>query len=163
MDGVLLKPQPPYLSLATEDDEEEVLTLLREFHGISPYYKYEFNEVGVKQAFRKAVQSEKDQSVVILARDHQNVCTGLIATLKSTVPFLTGAVGLEWAWYVRPTNRTTKTGLLLLEGFEYWCQNIAKVQHIQVSSLATLRPELLERLYVRLGYRKTEEAFFKTL
>jgi hypothetical protein len=149
--------------LATLANEEEVIPLLSDFHKASPYGGLEFNEVGVREAFRKAVQAEKESSVVILARNEQNSPTGLLAALKSNVPFLTGSIGLEWCWYTKPQGRNAKTGLLLLDAFEFWCQSVAKVEHIQVSSLQTLQPLLLDKLYQRRGYRKTESAYIRTL
>jgi hypothetical protein len=149
--------------LATLANEEEVIPLLSDFHKASPYGGLEFNEVGVKEAFRKAVQAEKTDSVVILARNEQNEPTGLLAALKSNVPFLYGTIGLEWAWWVRPEHRSSRTGHLLLDAFEYWCESVANVSHIQLSCLSGSFQPRLEKLYLRRGYSKIEESYIRTL
>jgi hypothetical protein len=96
---------------------------------------------------------------VILARDDQDVCTGLIAALKSTVPFLYGTVGLEWAWY----SQNPRSGLKLLDAFEYWCVAVANVSHIQLSSLTGKYSSRLHKLYQSRGYRQTELSYIRTL
>lgn len=99
---------------------------------------------------------------VMLVAEVGGVIFGMAASIICPLWFNTSVMtGQEWFWYVAPDHRNG-TGKPLLEALERETKALG-AETFTMLSLATLRPEALERLYTRRGYRPAERTYIRRL
>ncbi|MBL4798237.1 MAG: GNAT family N-acetyltransferase [Oleispira sp.] len=74
----------------------------------------------------------------------------------------TATIGTELAWWVNPEHRSGTNGIRLLKhleglakeaGIKYWC----------MAYMESSMPEKVKCMYEKMGYKKTESAYMRTL
>lgn len=89
----------------------------------------------------------------------------LQGVLLGTVTFLSTSfspVATELLWYVKPEYRRGKYALQMVREFEKW----AKAQGCQMISMGNMANNSMEttgKFYQRLGYKLSEQTYFKDL
>ena len=152
------------IAVAAQKDIPEILEACKSFFNASQYGETsKFNERYVLETIHSLVHGKKEQGVILLSRNEQNECTGLLGALKSILPFSGESVACELVWWVYPEYRKGRHGLILFKAFEYWCEHIAKVKKIQVSNLDSINPDVMENIYKKFGYNKYETAWMKDI
>jgi GNAT superfamily N-acetyltransferase len=141
------------LRLGTINDIDDVETLTRAF--ISEYQiPVTFDREVLERNFR-ASQGSSDTVVILLRKEEKAV--GFIVGFANSPLFSGDKIATEAAWYVQPEHRG-RGSLKLLQAYEYWAKNVAKVKLIQMLHLGD---ERLDKLYERKGYRKSEVCYIK--
>jgi hypothetical protein len=69
-------------------------------------------------------------------------------------------VATEMFWYVRQEHRGK--GMSLYHGFEQWAREVGARRMVMVH-LKDLMPEVLAKIYVRMGYKATETHYVKEI
>ncbi len=66
----------------------------------------------------------------------------------------------ELFWWVDPEHRASRDSFRLFKRVEQWAEDIG-AQEIVIASTAKLNPERLERFYLKLGYERRDNYFWK--
>jgi GNAT superfamily N-acetyltransferase len=145
---------------ATIDDLPEILVLARSFARESGTINLiGFSNEHVNDALENFLVSE-DKFLHVYEVDGEIV--GVIGgfLFVSIVAPITQAA--EVMWYVKPEYRGTKHSAELLASLEKWAKNNgAKI--LSMISMEECSPELVDRLYKRRGYVKTESTYVRRL
>lgn len=142
------------ISLATEEDLPDIVDLSREFHAKTSW-KGVFDEEAVFRMAQAVIEGPKTDGMILVAKDRQNRCTGLLGGLKSKLIFSGEDLALEVIWY----SRKKKDLLILFDGFMYWAETVAKCPRIQVGTV--VNNSALEKFYDKHGFTKVEESWIR--
>lgn len=140
---------------AEYSDADEVIGLARKFHSHTNYKHIDFDYDTAKGLFQAAV----DQGMCFVADNGQLVGfvlgLGFPSLLNKNV-----LMGSELAWWVEPEYRGSPAAIRLLKNIEA----AAKEKGIQAWSmicLESMNPEIVQDIYLRMGYHKSERTFTK--
>lgn len=150
------------IRLAKSEDIPLVVHMAEEFFQNSRYKGVvSFSPEKAEQLCRKAVEGPEDEGVIFLHLGQNNEPTGFLGALRGYLPFSDDPIGLEVSMYVSPDHRKGRAFQELFSVFEYWCQEVAKVKFIQVSTLED--NPILDKFYQKKGYVKSESAYLKVV
>jgi GNAT superfamily N-acetyltransferase len=69
---------------------------------------------------------------------------------------------LEAFWYVRKPYRGTTIGIKILKEYERWARERGAVR-VKMVHLEVINADMLEKIYLRMGYSKLERVYSKEL
>lgn len=143
------------LKIGGIEDLDTIVEMCERFHENSVYADTDFSYSKVRDTIRTILLGDKTKGICILSEN------GMIIGVVSELLFGTDTISSELAWWVSPEARGTRQALKLIEAYEYWAKNIAKVSYCQMALLG--EEPRLQKLYNRRGYKITEQAFMKEL
>lgn len=130
---------------ATLDDIELVTNLGLKLLHKTPYHNMTADLGAARAWVTRVIQT----GVVILAGEHS-----LIGGVTLQLPFASETVAAELAWgSLKNGLQAAKIEKQLLEAFEYWARNVARVDVIQIGSFHG------EKFFLRRGYEKCETMY----
>jgi GNAT superfamily N-acetyltransferase len=145
---------------ATAEDFERVLVPIRRFHEASGYKEIvEFDEA----SFRKTYDVLLGKSGVCLIAEADGEVVGVAGAM--VYPFYWNSAhmtGQELFWWVNPEHRGSTLGKRMFNALEHWAKEKGCKSFMMIC-LETLKPEEVEKAYLRAGYRKSERVFIKEL
>lgn len=145
------------IRLATEDDFPAIVELCREFWNHTMFIE-EFDAEHCENMVRLAYDNGLLAVLII-----DNVVQGFSAAVKSYLLGSTQALtATELAWWVNPEHRGGKNGVVLLRFMEQLAKD-AGVKYWNMASMESSMPEVVNRMYERLGYRKSETVYTKVI
>jgi GNAT superfamily N-acetyltransferase len=120
--------------------------------------------------FDEPFDSEHTRTMVEMALEHGLLAVvdldGLVGFVAGVKSFLIGSkeamYGTELAWWIEPEHRKGRLGIDLMltieemaksEGIKYWT----------MASMESSNPEVSNKIYSRLGYKKSETYWTKVL
>ncbi len=142
---------------ATEEDFDDILLLSAEF-----WLHTQFSEPFDAEHTRNMVQLAYDnQLLAVLEIDSAIVgfCAGVCAPLMASPH---AVAGTELAWWVDPNHRGGKNGIALLQFMEQLAKD-AGVKYWTMVTMESSMPEIVGRMYEKMGYRKSETSYTKVL
>lgn len=145
------------LKIATEEDIEDIVSLLITFKTESPYSPLDTDIDKIRDSVLEALNKDKKESIILLSYIEDNPVGILVGSIQE-FPFSRDKQAYENIWYVLPKYRRNKVGLELYEAFEYWA-NKAKVKVIH-SAYPT---KDLEEFYTSKGYKPLEYVYIRIL
>lgn len=142
------------IRLATVDDTNVILDMVKKFIAVSPYSHYDVDDSKILELIFYCLD-DKNRLFVLTDTDKP---VGMLAATVNQFLFNRELIASEMAWWVEPSYRG-RGGSVLKAAFEDWARAIgAKYTHM--SSLDT---PLVDAMLIRAGYRKTECTFVKEL
>lgn len=145
------------IRLATQEDFEAILDLSEEFWKHTMFteeFDREHTLLMIEQAFAHGL---------LAVAEIDNAVVGFVAGIKSFLLASTQSImGTELAWWVNEKHRGGKSGIGLLRFIE----ELAREQGIKywtMISMESSMPEYANRLYEKMGYKKSETNFTKVL
>ena len=142
---------------ATKEDFDDILRLSAEF-----WLHTQFSEPFDAEHTRNMVQLAHDhQLLAVVDVDHAIVgfCAGICAPLMASPH---AVAGTELAWWVDPSHRGGKNGIALLQFMEQLAKD-AGVKYWTMVTMESSMPEIVGRMYEKLGYHKSETSYTKVL
>jgi GNAT superfamily N-acetyltransferase len=147
---------PTYnLKLATPEDLPVIVGLVSMAQK-DLAYKLPFSPERVLQVLTEVLK----QGVIICLTVETNI-VGVFIALKTVTVTSMEPVAAELLWYVLPDYRKSRGALELLAAFEYWAREVAKVGVITMSNMTNTSAEMTNKLYLRRGYKLSEQTYFK--
>lgn len=142
---------------ATVDDFDAILDLSAEF-----WQHTQFEEPFDREHTCVMVKMAYDHGLLCVLEINDKV-VGFCAGIKS---FLLGSkaakTGTELAWWVDPENRGGRNGVKLLEFMEDMAK-MAGVKYWNMVSMQSSMPDVINRMYERMGYSLEETTWTKVL
>jgi hypothetical protein len=150
------------IRIATGKDKEYIEQMCFKFFQEAPHSKlkdpYSFDRVsGLIEDYLKGPK----ESRIIFVLTFKDKPVGMIAGLAYPNLFTNTFVALEQMWWVDAEHRG-QVSTALIDMYEVWAKKVGCTSCI-VSSLNTDHANLLDRLYTKRGYMKTETAYTKDL
>lgn len=145
------------LRLAKEGDQEELVTLLREFISKTPYRNLSVSDEKLHHIIETGIQKPEEILVLVWANEAPQ---GILVATSAELPFSLDRAASELAWYVREPFRT-KGVIKMRRAFEYWAKEKVSAVATSMSALDDETLPRVTRLYEREGYTRTERAFMK--
>lgn len=143
------------LSVATFDDVDRIERMCYEFFMESPYNSLYYSSDKTKDTINNLISENKKEAIILLS-EH-----GCLGAKVATLPFSDVRIATELMWWMHPDYRGKREALELLDAYEYWADNVAVTDGVQMVCLSTLNPDKLDRLYRRKGYKHTESAYLR--
>lgn len=138
------------MHLGTMEDYDKVRTMALKFLDTTEYK--ELSDVDVIEGIIKDIFSlPKEDGGILIHED------GMLAYRR--VPFTFGRrfIGTEVAAWVEPEARGNGVGKDLIDGYEYWAQNLGDCFAVTLSSL----DDQIGKFYEKNGYKLYERAYMK--
>jgi GNAT superfamily N-acetyltransferase len=148
------------LRLATLQDMPQIAEMAKAFYDEHPDHTCEFcpeTTWAVLETLIKDLQSV----FIVLVNDQDDVVGGLGATMSSPY-YSKDVIGAEMFWYVHPDYRRGSSSVALIRAYEAWGEEVG-CKSVHMSCLNGLQDEILSKLFVRMGYHKSELSFIKEL
>lgn len=132
---------------------------MKSFKEESSYSVLETLDEVVLKTIESYLLKNKKEAIVILYIKEERII-GIIVGTSSTLPFNNDLQCSETIWYVVPEYRKSRIGLELYEAFEYWAKEVVKARVIHTSN-----PEggMLDKIYLKQGYKPLEQLFMKVI
>lgn len=141
---------------ATEDDELEVLMLVKSFTKEAPE-EYVWNKEKMSNLFHVCLESPASG---LFVAEEDGSLVGFIAATLAEPMFADYTVATELAWFVDKDHRNARTSVKLLRTFEDWAESKG-AKYTALADITGLRS--LENLYSKLGYSSTETTYLRKL
>lgn len=128
----------------------------RDFHQASDYREIPYDVPSMIQTF-----TEMDaQGLLLIAEEDGRIVGGVGGQMGPLFLNRNYLAGCERFWWLDPTKRNSRAGLLMLNGIE---QAAAKAgcHYWMMISLDASDAERAEKIYVRTGYKPVERVFLK--
>lgn len=141
---------------ATSDDKEAVIALAREFYQVAGYQRIDFDPETASGLFDAALAQD-----LVSVADHGGAVVGFVLGLAfPSVLNKNVLMGSELAWWVDPDYRGSSAGIKLLRHIEESAQALG-VKAWTMICLESLSPDVVESIYLRMGYQPSERSFTK--
>lgn len=145
------------VTLATEEDIEDALDMLRLFHKESPYNCIPW----CGDSASAYLFSVLDNGLLAVAKDEDGYPVGVIGFECGSVPFNADHyVYLEKFYYVKGYARKTSAGVLLKNFAEQEIKRRGDAGHIVMATLSTT-PAHVGQWYIQCGYSHVESGYIK--
>lgn len=141
---------------ATEDDRMNILLLAKQFVREAPEV-YSWNSDKM-EADVDHILTSPDHGVILL--DFKGEPVGLLAFTAAEMPFTGKIIGFELAWFVEREHRRGRTALMMVKRYEEILKEVG-VKTAALSDITGLKP--LDKLYTRMGYKKMETMYIRSL
>lgn len=146
------------LWVATEDDVPRLAELGEEFYNATIYARsIPYDKASARETLTNILRS--DLGIILVYGDIRGFIAGIAAPVYANRTFLQAH---ELFWWVSPEFRGGRSGVVLLRAFERWAESIG-ASVVAMSSLETLAPERVARMYDKAGYSPSEHLFIKVL
>jgi N-acetylglutamate synthase-like GNAT family acetyltransferase len=140
-------------------DKEDIKILIDKF------YEESLKDLGMKftdYTIDKTIDNFINNHIVILAQEGEKII-GIIGGMLSPSIFDENEIIIQEAmWYVEPEYRKGTLGTDLLLLFEEIAKELG-INHIVMVCMGNLNFEILNRFYVKNGYKLLENQFIKTI
>ncbi len=150
---------------ATMDDIDEVYLITKEFQRNSPYADQDISdEKFYKFLTYYLTPMPKAHMVLVYEHEETGKIEGIIAgmiTIGSHF-FSENRVATEMVWYVRPEHRKGTAAIRLLHAYEDWAE-LMGCQKVSLTCVANEFREMLTKMYIKMGYKSTEETFVREI
>jgi GNAT superfamily N-acetyltransferase len=142
---------------ATPQDIPSIVLLGEKFFNESGFN--EFLEYDYKTVIKLAARAVKQPNyAVFLAEDEEVI--GLAAGIVFPFFFNENHItGQDFMWWVEPTTRGQKAGLLLFKAMQKWGNENA--DSFMMMSLEEMNPEKVGKFYEKQGYKLIEHIYFR--
>lgn len=159
MVGLYLKQQTQAYNLVigSEAHRDVIKEICKRFFKASIYSDLECKEDKIDELADQLLH-DPTNGIVILAYSESSP-VGVLAALVTPLLFNHDRIASELVWWVDEEYRASGLGRELIDAFEYWGKEIAKVNHCQLSSLSS---DDLGPYYEKRGYKFIEKAYLKT-
>ena len=144
------------IRVAKKEDIPAILLLCEEFWKHTLYdeeFDCDHTQVMVNMALEHGLLEVLDLDGIV----------GFVAGIKSYLMASTEALtGTELAWWVNPAHRKGRKGIDLM----LFIEDLARAQGVKYWNMVSMEssdPEIANKIYERLGYKKTETSFTKVL
>lgn len=144
---------------ATKDDALDITFIGKKFVKESHNSHLGWNKDKVFSFVTEAVDRE-DFLILVLENDDDIV--GVLAAFVTPCFFSDEWQAVELTWYVLPEHRKTRKAIEMLEAYENWAKEKGVAQ-INTMNLDMLKPEKVQKMYEKRGYRLVENTFAKEL
>ena len=145
------------VTLATEEDIEDVLDMVRLFHKESPYCCIPW----CSDSASAYLFSVLDDGLLAIAKDQDGYPVGVIGFECGPLPFNSlHYVYLEKFYYVKGYARESNVGVLLIRFAEKEIKRRDDAGHIVMATLST-SPAHVGQFYAQRGYRYVESGYMK--
>lgn len=142
--------------IAEPPDKLSVIELARKFHQCTAYTAIPFDAETASDLFDSAL----GQNLVFVAEHGGEVVGFVLGLAFPSVLNKKVLMGSELAWWVEPEYRGTSAGIKLLNHIEQSAQTLG-VKAWSMICLESLSPDMVEAIYLRMGYRKSERSYTK--
>lgn len=145
------------VTLAREEDIEDVLDMLRLFHKESPYTSIPWcGDSACAYLF-----TVLDDGLLAIAKDEDGYPVGVIGFECGALPFnACHYVYLEKFYYVKGYARNSNVGVLLMDFAEKEIKRRDDAKHIVMATLSTT-PAHVGQWYAQRGYSQVEAGYMK--
>lgn len=142
---------------AVESDIPVCVEMTRDFCKINGYQDHiPFDEETVKEWMAVGIQ----QGMLSVAVKDNEVVGFVLGVISPSIVNKDILVGCELAWWMQPKHRGGRLGIQLLKHIEVSAkENGAKIWSMMC--LEALEPDKVERMYMKLGYKKSERTSIK--
>lgn len=141
---------------ATPDDVFDILILAKEFSKEAPQ-SHKWSKAKTEAFLFSALQSD---TMTILVLEVNGDIVGAIVAVVTEMYMSHTTIASELAWFVSKEYRGKPSSLKLVFAYEDW----AKSKHAQVIGMGDIEGIAnLEKLYTRMGYKKSESVYMKEL
>jgi hypothetical protein len=141
---------------ATPDDVFDILILAKEFSKEAPQ-SHKWSKAKTEAFLFSALQSD---TMTILVLEVNGDIVGAIVAVVTEMYMSHTTIASELAWFVCKEYRGKPSSLKLVFAYEDW----AKSKHAQVIGMGDIEGIAnLEKLYTRMGYKKSESVYMKEL
>ncbi len=144
---------------ATRQDVRLIMRMAREFFAAAALGDFTLDEDRILPTILHLI--DKDEGLVLVC-EHDGVAVGGLMAIISQPLFIVEKQATEIAWWIDPDKRGARIALDLLGRFEAWAKANG-CRSVVMHSMLHLKPEALERAYVRRGYALREKAFLKMI
>jgi len=152
----VLKTTVTKIREATSDDIFDILVLAKEFSREAPK-SHKWNKDKTEAFLHSALHNT---NMVILVNDCDGELGGAIVGLVSELYMSTTVQATELAWFVSKDHRGKPSSIRLVKAFEGW----AKSRGADLLGMGDIEGiSNLEKLYIRMGYKKAESVYTKEL
>lgn len=144
----------PSIRLATEEDIFDILVLAREFSKEAPTtHKWDRNKT---EAFILASIQSPTSTILILEEDGEIV--GALVGIIHQMYMSQTTLATELGWFVSKDYRGRKGSLLLMKTFEEWAKSNG-ADYVVMGDISNIN--VLEKLYTKFGYKRSETVYMK--
>lgn len=152
----MLKTQESKIRPATPDDVFDILILAKEFSKEAPQ-SHKWSKTKTEAFLFSALQSD---TMTILVLEVNGDIVGAIVAVVTEMYMSHTTIASELAWFVSKEYRGKPSSLKLVFAYEDW----AKSKYAQVIGMGDIEGIAnLEKLYTRMGYKKSESVYMKEL
>lgn len=144
------------IRFAEAKDLQDCLRMARRFHEASPYSDLPFDEEKCKKLFRKYLEGNRAELLILLAEDRD--VFGMIIGLRGELPFSSSVVSTELAWWVDPEYRRSRDSLMLFKAYQEWSRRVG-AEITQVAMLDDVTD--LSKFYEKQGYTPAEKSYIR--
>jgi hypothetical protein len=148
------------ITIATTQDFNRVKELSTNFFYASPYKNMPLDEVKQNELIFQLIDKHPSEGLIACLWVDDQI-QGILAGTITEILFSHSTIASDVLWWVEPKFRGTKGSFLLLECFEYWAENIAGAEIIQMVALEDDSIEKISKFYKRRGYTPVERGFIK--
>lgn len=149
------------IRLATEADLPDIIRMVRSLKDHSPSLASLDYEPEKVAAVVGTVSANPLIGICLISAQPNPV--GMIIGSVSEMIFSFQKVAAELAWWMDEDYRKSRDAVQLIGAFEYWAENVAQVNLIQMSSTLTHQTPQIEKFYKRRGYHLSENAYLRKL
>ena len=147
------------IKIATEEDTQDLLKMCFEFFSFSEYSKLKsLDKDTVLGTINWYLTQPKNHAIIFLLT-HQDKAVGMLSMISVPSPFWDTFVASEQVWWVDPSHRG-KHSLNLFYAAEEWAKRVG-CSGVSFSCLE--ENSLIEKIYIKNGYKLTEKNYFKEL
>ncbi len=148
------------IRIASWGDKKYIEDMCYKFFQEAPHSKLKdtYSPSRVSSLIEDYLKGPKETKIIFVLT-FKDEPVGMIAGLAYPNLFTDSYVALEQMWWVDEEHRG-KLSVSLIEVYEAWAKKIGCTSCI-VSSLETRHAPLLDRVYKKRGYMKTETAYTK--
>ncbi len=111
-------------------------------------------------ALKRSISEE--ERVLFVADEEGTIIGWILGYLGGSVFDSEEVRAICVAWFVKKENRGGKAAIRLLRAFEQWSEGMGATKII-TSSLQSNQPELMDKLYTKLNYKKLESLFVRSI
>jgi|TARA_R110001632_G_scaffold70683_4_gene164527 RimJ/RimL family protein N-acetyltransferase len=152
----VLKTQVSKIRTATPDDIFDILILAKEFSKEAPS-SHKWDKEKTEQFL---VSSFNNTNMEIFVIDIDGEIEGALVGLVAKFYMSHTVQATELAWFVSKDYRGKPASIRLMKAFEKWAKE-NEANYVGMGDIEGLSN--LEKLYNRLGYKKTESIYLKEL
>lgn len=150
------------LKIATIEDVNDILDVLKHFHEESPYADEEFKPDYVRELVVDVI-GKPQTSAIILAENEHGQKVGIVGATLSPMLLSGSYTATEMVWWVHPAYRAkSSVAADLLAAFEYWAKMMG-AKRMSLALLAGPYEKILDRFYKQRGYRFVESSYLKEI
>lgn len=140
------------------EDFPQILELAREFWQQTQFKSEPFNDEHCTNMIEMAHSHD-----LLAVLDVGGVVVGFSAAVKSyLLASIEALTATELAWWVSPDHRGGRNGYSLLKYMEYLAKE-SGVKYWNMASMESSMPDIVNNMYERLGYKKSETVYTKVI